>query len=153
MAEALFKFREDLVISNYPIRYIPRDKADNEISLLNGAIFFGDTSKVIEHAKADFLEYLNVGFGVNNTNSNPIKITLKLTQNGLEDVCDYKGRIVDVNEDGIFIYAYDDRGAAQAIYDLEDWMTSKKQPYIDKGISKNKNFCWIWGDWTVFQNY
>ena len=22
-----------------------------------------------------------------------------------------------------------------------------------KGISKNKNFCWIWGDWTVFQNY
>ena len=138
MAEALFKFREDLVISNYPIRYIPRDKADNEISLLNGVIFFGDTSKVIEHAKADFLEYLNVGFGVNNTNSNPIKITLKLTQNGLEDVCDYKGRIVDVNEDGIFIYAYDDRGAAQAIYDLEDWMTSKKQPYIDKGISKNK---------------
>ena len=136
--EKKFKFRKSLTTSNTPISNAFRDKAENEISLLCGVEFFGDSSKVIEHAKKDFINYLKVGFGIKNNGENPIKITIKLTQSGLEDVCEYKGRIVEIKDSEIFIYAYDERGVAQAIYDLEDKMTSKKVPYLDMGKSKNK---------------
>ncbi|MBQ7237138.1 MAG: hypothetical protein IJX03_08335, partial [Clostridia bacterium] len=67
-----------------------------------------------------------------------VKISIEITQKNLEDVCAYKGRVVEISNGGILIRAYDDRGAAQAIYDLEDMMTENKVPYLIKGKTKNK---------------
>lgn len=138
MAEKRFAFRKELVTSNVAFAYTLRDKLENEISMLNGVVFSGDDSPVISHAKKDFVDYLKVCFKVNKNNENAVKINIKITKDGLEDVCDYKGRVVTVSDDGIEILAFDDRGAAQAVYDLEDLMTNKKQPYLEKGKSKNK---------------
>lgn len=138
MVKKHFDFRESLITSNKSITFTFREKEEKEISLLKGVIFEGDTTKVVEHAKNDFFDFLKVGFGIESAGDNPINIHITITQEGLEDVCDYKGRIVDIQEGKIDIYAYDERGAAQAIYDLEDMMSSKKQPYLDKGRSKNK---------------
>lgn len=136
--EKRFQFRERLVQSNKSFKYKLREKAANEISFLSGVEFFGDDSVVIGHAKNDFKDYLNVCFGVKNNGESAVKITVEITESGLEDVNSYKGRIVETVDNSIVIRAFDERGAAQAIYDLEDAMTLKKQPYIDKGITKNK---------------
>ena len=133
-----FSFRKELVTSNTKFKTIDREIKENEISLLNGVEFFGDTTPVIEHAKADLIDYLKVCFGVKDKSESPIKITVKITKEGLEDVCDYKGRVVVVSDGEILISAYDDRGAAQAIYDFEDLMTEKKCAYLDKGKTKQK---------------
>ena len=131
-----FNFRKELTTSNIPFSVIDREKCDNEISLKNGVTFDGDTSAVIEHAKADLKDYLKVCFGINK--SCGVKISIEITQKNLEDVCAYKGRVVEISNGGILIRAYDDRGAAQAIYDLEDMMTENKVPYLIKGKTKNK---------------
>ena len=136
--EKRFAFRKELTTLNTAFKYELRECSSGEISMLNGVVFSGDTSPVIEHAKKDFLDYLKVCFGVKNTIKDAVSICIKITQNDLEDVCEYKGRIVEISDDGIIIRAFDDRGAAQAIYDLEDLMTAKKQPYLDKGKSKQK---------------
>ncbi len=138
MAEKRFAFRKELITPNVAFKYELREKSNEEISMLNGAEITGDSSPVIEHAKADFKDYLKVCFGVKENNLDAVKIKITITKEGLEDVCAYKGRVVEISEKGIEIRAYDDRGAAQAIYDLEDIMTEKKQPYLTKGKSKQK---------------
>ena len=138
MAEKRFAFRKELTTSNVPFKYQLRNIQENEISMLNGAVIVGATSPVIEHAKTDFKDYLKVCFGVRENSENPVEIKVEITHDGLEDVCDYKGRVVEICDKGVLIRAYDDRGAAQAIYDLEDVMTSKKQPYLTKGKTKQK---------------
>ena len=136
--EKRFAFRKELVTSNQPFKYVLRDIFNDEISMLNGVVFSGDTTPVIDHAKKDLCDYLKVCFGVKAIGEKPIYVNIKISQEGLEDVCDYKGRIVNIGDSSINILAFDDRGAAQAIYDLEDLMTSKKQPYLTKGKSKQK---------------
>lgn len=138
MAEKRFAFRKELTTSNVPFKYELRERTGDEISMLSGAIITGAKSPVIEHAKADFKDYLKVCFGVKENGENPVEINVIITRDGLEDVCNYKGRVVEITDKGILIRAYDDRGAAQAIYDLEDAMTSKKQPYLTKGKTKQK---------------
>ena len=136
--EKRFAFREELCTSNKPIPYTRRPLFDTEISLLGGAVFSGEHTPVIDHAENDLLDFLQVCFGIGGPWEKPVRIRVVLTSSDLEDVCAYKGRIVDVREREIVIRAYDDRGAAQAIYDLEDIMLTAKQPYLPRGISKNK---------------
>lgn len=136
--ERRFAFRKELITSNTPFAFVLCEKATEEISMLSGVVFSGDTTPVIEHAKSDLLDYLKVCFGVKKPNDNSIKITVKITKDGLEDVCGYKGRIIEITNNGIEIRAFDDRGAAQAICDLEDMMTEKKAPYLEKGKFKQQ---------------
>ena len=138
MAQKRFSFRKELVTSNVPFEVNNRQISADEISMLNGVVFVGATGVVLEHAKADFLDYLNVCFGVKEQKENAIKIEIQITDKDLEDVCSYKGRIVTVSDDKILIRAFDERGTAQAVYDLEDAMTEKKSPYLTKGTTKNK---------------
>ena len=136
--EKRFAFRKELITSNFAFKINDREKLSEEISMLSGVEFFGDVTPVIKHAIDDFKDYLKVCFKVKQNGDNPIKITIKITKDGLEDVCDYKGRVVEISENEITIRAFDDRGAAQAIYDLEDAMTEKKAPYLTKGKTKQK---------------
>ena len=136
--EKRFAFRKELITSNFAFKINNREKQLEEISMLNGVVFLGDTTPVVEHAKKDFFNYLKVCFGIKKPYCNPINITINITNDYLEDVCDYKGRVVVVSDNEIIIRAFDDRGAAQAIYDLEDLMTEKKAPYLTKGKTKQK---------------
>lgn len=138
IVEKHFEFRDKLVTSNFPFAYILRKKNENEVSLQDGVAFSGDCSTVIGHAEDDFRDYLKVCFGIEEQGANPLQIKVVLTQKDLEDVSAYKGRIVEISDHGILIRAYDERGAAQAIYDLKDAMSMAKQPFLSKGVSKNK---------------
>ncbi len=135
--EKRYKFRKELTTPNVHIDFDGRSPLSSELSLKNGVVFNGAKGAVIEHAISDFNDYLFKSFNLKPCDS-PIVINVELTENGLEDVCSYKGRVVTVSEKSIEIKAFDERGAAQAIYDLEDVMTSKKAPYLDLGKTKNK---------------
>ncbi|MBQ7152939.1 MAG: hypothetical protein IJR83_03255 [Clostridia bacterium] len=138
MAEKRFQFRDYLTTSNKPSPYTERKPLPEEVSLKNGIVFRGADSSVISHAKEDLLDYLTVCFGIKGTSNNPLPITINICPEGMEDVGAYKGRIIEVSLDGIRIRAFDERGASQALYDLEGAMTAKKQPYLDIGKTKNK---------------
>ena len=55
----------------------------------------------------------------------------------LEEAAGYKGYRIDTDQQ-IQISAYDDRGAAQAFYRLEDMMRFAKGPFITKGTIKSR---------------
>ena len=136
MAENRYDFRNKLVNSHYPLDLIDRPREKDDVSLLDGVKFTGDSTIVIENSKKDFLEFLNISLGVKN--SGGLEISVSITKDGLGDVCAYKGRIIDVEENKITIRAFDERGAAQAVYDLEDMVKLNRAPFIKQGSFKNK---------------
>ena len=137
--EQRYDFRKELTKSNSPFKYALREKHGDEISLLSGAAFTGDIlSPVIKHAIADFKDYLKVCFGVKANGENPVNINIAIAKDLSKEVNSYKGRTVEITDSKIIIKAFDDRGAAQAIYDLEDLTTEKKQPYLTKGKTSQK---------------
>lgn len=136
MAENRYDFRNRLVNSHYPLDLIDRPREKDEVSLLDGVKFTGDSTIVIENSKKDFLEFLNISLGVKN--SGGLEISVSITKDGLGDVCAYKGRRIDIEENKITIRAFDERGAAQAVYDLEDMVKLNRAPFIKQGSLKNK---------------
>lgn len=136
--EKRYAFRKELCKSNFAFKTVLREKKQDEISMLNGAIFNGEENSVIAHATKDFKAYLKTCFGVKENTENAVKISFEITKEGLGEVCSYKGRKVEIKDGEIIIKAFDDRGVAQAIYDLEDAMTELKQPYLKKGINWQK---------------
>lgn len=137
MAEERYHFRKNLTTAHFPIELSNVGKQLDEISLANGVNIIGVKGAVIGHAESDFYDFLNTSLGVIK-GSNPVTIELTITSEGLEDVCGYKGRVINITDSGIFVRAFDERGAAQAIYDLEEMMLDRKAPYLKVGKYKNK---------------
>lgn len=137
MSEKRFQFRKELTTSHFPLNLSDQPIMADELSLENGVKFEKTNSAVIKHAVDDFNKFLKVSLKVQ-ANDKALKICFKIAKDNLEDVCDYKGRIIDINKDGVSIRAFDERGVAQAIYDLEDMMTSRKAPFVKIGKYKNK---------------
>lgn len=143
MAEQRYDFRKRLETTHFPLNLVDRKPFEDEISLLGGVEFIGGEGVVIENAKKDFNEFLRVALGIDvdsakKSEHGSVKINIVLSHEWLEDVCAYKGRITYVANDGVHIRAFDERGAAQAIYDLEDLVKANMAPYLKKGKYKNK---------------
>lgn len=92
-------------------------------------------SAVAKTATADFAAYLKTAFG----------FSVKLVAEGGDiqiaidpAMGDYMSRRITVDDTGIRITAADDRGIAQALYDLENRLTDRKAPFLQKGISEKK---------------
>lgn len=106
---------------------------DGEISLESGVAFVGEFGNCTELAKKDFKSF----FTARGTGERVV-IRLIKDDDGLGSFAEYKGRIITVTDEEIIINAYDDRGAAQAIYDIEKLLLLRRSPYIQKGEYKNK---------------
>lgn len=137
MKEKRFQFRKDLTTTHFPITRSNVSIKEDELSLENGIKIIGGNGSVINHAIDDINDFLNISFKVKN-NDKAVNVSIEIKNKDLEDVCDYKGRIININCNGISIRAYDERGVAQAIYDLEDMMTERKAPFLKIGKYKNK---------------
>jgi len=113
----------------------------DEIEITDGiSIILGDDSEVLFTAAQDFVEYLHISMNISAIivkKGAEIKgqyISVELAENNgmdLKDAKGYKGFRIDT-DDAIRITAFDDRGAAQAIYHLEEMMTLRKAPFIKK---------------------
>ena len=137
MKEKRFQFRKELTTAHFPLKLSNEPIREDELSLETGVEIVGESNPVIAHAIEDLHLFLKKSLNVK-AYTKPLTISLKITKDGLEDVCDYKGRIIEVTKDSILIKAFDDRGIAQALYDLEDMMTSRKAPFVKIGKYKNK---------------
>ncbi len=110
--------------------------ADDELSLAYGVEFIGEFGSALEVAKKDFVKFLNI------KSANGKKAVIKFIKDDadLAEYAEYKGRVITVGDDEIIINAYDDRGAAVSLYDLERKMSARKAPFVKKGVYKDKPY-------------
>ena len=109
-----------------------------------------EASQVILTAAEDFVEYLFVSMGVaamrkkgnfENMTQQTGRVILHLPQASeklLGEANGYMGYSIEI-ADNIEIYAHDDRGVAQALYHLEDLMSTRRAPFLEKGVIRRKS--------------
>ena len=115
--------------------------------------FFADTAvvaaeegsgEVIKTAASDFVDFLRTSMGID---ARPARqeeaadVVVCLAQkHGIDmgTAGGYRGFMTEVRDNGICVYGYDERGAAQGLYYLEDVMSFKKAPAIPYGIVKKR---------------
>ena len=134
--EREFGFRDRLVNSNYRIDHDGKERFGEYVPFINGAIFSGFDGEVVNNAKKDFAEFLEVSFGVKNGKG--VSVRLEINPEKLGKYKGYKGRIVSAKKDGIVIYANDERGLAAGIFDLEILLKREKAPFLKAGEYGNK---------------
>lgn len=116
---------------------------DNQYEIQNGCIISipENAGLVVLTAARDFADFLldsmNVSVRICKGCAADANITLLPEPKDLGEANGYKGYRMDVT-DSIKISAFDDRGAAQAFYRLEEEMSFLKAPFINKGTIKNR---------------
>ncbi len=146
--EKAYGFRDRIsVMHRKDIRNFLKEIKETETAIADETVIYVPEScgEVIYTAAKDFADYLFVSMNI----STAIKETAPENKAGNIVICcgentaDFgeaagkRGYRIDVNE-GIEIFGFDERGAAQALYRLEDIMNTKRVPYIDRGTEKNK---------------
>ncbi len=92
-----------------------------------GFNFDEDFSSVVTLAAEDFIDFMKTSMNIEKGEAN---ITLKLSSD-LGEYNSYKGYRIEVT-DKIIISGFDERGIAQALYNLEDMLCMRRAPYIKK---------------------
>lgn len=90
---------------------------------------------VVETALADFRRYLKTAFGITARTAceqGDVEIA-RITANG-----GYMERTITVTGERVIITASDERGVAQALYDLEDALNRRRGPYLKQGSTTKK---------------
>ena len=144
--EKNYDFRQELLRIHEPNRRAAdRRPKENELWLENGAkiCISSNAPEVLAVAAADFCDYLSVSMGVSASlvteGEGGISVFLAAEKGvDLGEFAAYKGFRIDVSEKGISIIAHDDRGAAQALYYIEDMMTFAGAPCLAYGRTEKR---------------
>lgn len=117
---------------------------ENELVVMDGIqILLPDyENEVIMTAALDFADYLRTSMGLSAGISDKDtgckqNIRVSLCQE-LGDVSGYMGHQITVSDTDIILEGYDDRGAAQGFYLLEDMMNLRKGPFLKKETIQRK---------------
>ena len=142
MKEQAYDFRKRLLQVHEPkIKDFEKQAAADDFILRDGLVVevSENADEVIDTAAQDFIDFLSVSMGISATLSKgdsgegAVCISLAGEQGiDLEEAAAYKGFLIEV-EDSVKVYGYDARGAAQALYCLEDLMSFAHAPYLKKG--------------------
>ena len=139
--EQNYDFRKELLtVHESNVRKIGRKPAADEFFFANGAKIRVEANapEVIAVAAEDFCDYLSVSMGVSASvvTEGEGNVTVRLAKDvgvDLGEFAAYKGFRIETGKDGIVITAHDDRGAAQALYYIEDLMTFAGAPCVSFG--------------------
>ncbi|MBR6729167.1 MAG: hypothetical protein IKL80_03305, partial [Clostridia bacterium] len=101
---------------------------------------------VVLTAAKDFQDYMltsmcvsgRISLRESGTDTNVIRVVFDTEGNKLSLAKGYMGYQIAVSDQNITITAYDERGAAQAFYRMEDIMTLKRAPFLSKEVIENK---------------
>lgn len=145
MPEPSYAFRNEIMqIHKKDRRDYSLVASPDELAIENGIqILIPDTdNEIILTAAKDFADYLLVSMGLSSSvgtkaTSDRMKLTLCMNTY-LGDVSDYMGHRISVTDGGITLEAYDERGAAQGFYLLEDLMNLRRGPFLKKTIYARK---------------
>ncbi len=120
---------------------------ENELALVSGTkiCIEKDASEVIMVAVKDFCDYMLTSMDVSmlidtegcKYEEGTINLRLKEDDEDLGEGNGYMGSRITV-DNCVTIAAFDERGAAQALYYLEDLMTMRKAPYLEKGTNSRR---------------
>ena len=147
--ERQYDFRKKLLkIHDEKICDTNRRAKDDEIILMDDLTIemMENPHDVVKTATLDFADYLTVSMGLKNISvregyfceKNVVKIYMAADVDvDLGDVNGYKGFWIKIDE-CVEIYAHDERGAAQALYYLEDLMSFRKAPFLEKRDIRKK---------------
>jgi len=147
--EQKYDFRKNLVtVHESDIRNKERKAKENELEIKDGALIWvsESASEVIKIAAEDFADFLKTSMGISaelTADKEKAAVTVELAGDvgvDLGDFACYRGFKIDIGST-VKVYGYDDRGASQALYYIEDLMTFEKAPVIAKGsVSKKPAF-------------
>lgn len=142
-----YDFRKDMLeIHKKDLRDCSIKPSDDEFEIKDGMkiVIDENASEVILTAAKDFADYLYTSMGVSLFVKKGAPADGEIyvgTKNeivaDLKNADSYKGFMVEV-ADKITVCGFDDRGAAQGLYFLEDEMTEKRAPYPTKKITRRK---------------
>ena len=131
------QFRERLaVVHPKNIRDYTVEKADGEFEVKDGAIIAlpPDAGEVAVTAARDFCDYLfdsmNISARVARSTAGTIAVTID------ESYRKYRSFKAEVSESGVGITAHDERGAAQALFYLEEKMSAVRAPFLRFGTAE-----------------
>lgn len=146
--EKNYEFRKKLLqIHENNVRNKNLNPHENEFAIEDGAvIYLQNSSDVILTAAKDFAEYLYTSMNVSAMISEKdlykekcaISVRLKCDRENLDEAEGYMGYSINASAEKIDIVAFDERGAAQAFYYLEDVMNIRKAPFVEFGNVKKK---------------
>lgn len=120
----------------------------NEIALSDGACVYipRDAGDVLNTAAMDFVHFLFVSMGVSamlkhgvaKENECAVSVAVSADNSSiLGEYAVYRGFRIDTKH-SISITAFDERGAAQALYHLEEVMTARHAPFVPLGTVKRR---------------
>lgn len=150
--EKNYEFRKRLLkVHKDNIRDVSLMPEEEELALSDGAYILlpEEAGQVMLTAAEDFINYLFVSMNVAVMRKKGVlpeeareggHVILHLPQASKEllgEANGYMGYSIEI-ADNIEIYAHDDRGAAQALYHLEDLMSTKRGPFLEKGVIRRK---------------
>jgi len=140
--EQNYDFRKRLCNPHSRI-FVPKDSAPaaNEYALKKElTLSVKAEGKVAKNAAADFKNYLKTAFGIKAVfTEDDADITAFISAEGLgENANGYMGRKITVDDAGITIQAFDERGIAQGFYSLEERMNIRKAPYLTVGVTEQR---------------
>lgn len=138
--EAPYTFRKDYCTAHRRIFGAKNQTPPKDEFVLTDGISIGTDGlgEVALLAAKDFAAYLKTAFGLRAVlTKETAAITACVAPEKLEDAA-YMARRTVVTENGITIYANDERGIAQGFYALEDRMNDRKAPFLTVGETEQK---------------
>lgn len=147
--EKNYEFRKRMLIQHRSGRRDPNAiPAADEFELSDGIVIYIPeyADEVILTAARDFVDYLLISMNVSarikkgSSRAGEKSVSIVLAENedvNLGDYMCYRGYRIETG-DAICICAYDFRGAAQALYYLEDLMNMRHAPFVKKGNCSRK---------------
>ena len=145
--ENIFDFKKEMLkLHKKDIRDFSLSPSTGEFEIKEGMriVIPNNATEVIFTAAKDLCDYMFTSMGVSlfikkgTPDDGEIYICTKNEVDiDLKNANSYKGFMVDVS-DKILICGFDDRGAAQGVYFIEDEMTLAKAPYLAKKVTRRK---------------
>ena len=131
--EKEYDFRERL-LKLYDNGALTNGKKANQkqVSFENGVNFQGQKGEVLKTATDEFKEFLYQEGGVDKSKDG-LTIEFVCEKEKLGEFATFKGRSIKIEDGKITINGNDERGMAQAIYDIEKMLKQNGGLFLDKG--------------------
>ncbi|MBQ7109196.1 MAG: hypothetical protein IJN99_02400 [Clostridia bacterium] len=146
--EKNYEFRKEMLqVHEKDIRNKALLPSTTEFEIKNGFVInIPQDDEVILTAAKDFADFLFISMGVSaqlrfgkaEGGGNEMELCLCDDKDKMGIAAGYRGCLIDVADEKLTVHGFDSRGVAQGLYFLEDLMTFKKAPYLEKKIIRKK---------------
>jgi len=134
--EKPYEFKEKLLlIHKKDIRDFSAVILDSEVEIFSTTKIVKpkNCTPVIDTAVDDFIKFMDISMNIKMVNDGENKNSIILSLNkDLGDASGYMGFRISFKDNDILVEGFDDRGVMQGIYYLEEQMSLRKAPYLEK---------------------